>query len=270
MKKCAWVAAFCYFFRLASCVFLQPLRSTKFAIRTFWSPPFLALLLLAACRTNPITCDDRLGCIVVQPSSPILLATLLPISGDTAVWGQTLSRGVDLAITDRDSKLLDHDIELLELDSGCTPNIGQQALQPIDGDEALLGIIGPGCSDVVQAVLPLVRRNNWLMISPAATAPNLTENQPEPAFFRTVPNHLHQAIVAAHFAYEQLGARQMAVFQDETEFNSLLAQRFSDTFTELGGTISFQGSLAIGQIDLETMMAETAVASSRPHLLSPV
>ena len=91
---------------------------------------------------------------------------------------------------------------------------------------------------VAQAVLPTVRRNNWVLISPASTAPFLTENQTSLAFFRTVPTHLQQATAAAHFAYEELGVRQTAVFQDNTEFNNLLAQQFSDTFTGLGGTVS--------------------------------
>ena len=221
---------------------------------------FLGLLIFAAaCRTNPITCDDRLGCVVVRPNSPIRLATLLPISGETAVWGQDLARGVDLALADRANKLLDHEIELIALDSACDPDSGQQAIQALNGDETLLGIIGPGCSDVAQTVLPTVRRNNWLLISPAATAPTLTETQSDTVFFRTVPNHLHQATVAAHFAYDVLGVRRTAVFQDETAFNSLLAQQFSDTFSQLGGTVSSRGSLAIGQIDLDTLLAETAV-----------
>ena len=217
------------------------------------------VLLMAACRMDPITCDDAFGCVVVRPNSPIRLATLLPITGDTAVWGQELSRGINLAISDRGGELLDHNIELIPLDSACDIDIGQQAIQTLNGDETLLGIIGPACSDVALAVLPNVSRNNWLMISPASTAPALTENQSELAFFRTVPNHLHQATVAAHFAYEQLGARQTAVFQDETPYNSLLAQQFSTTFTQLGGTMSYQGSLAVGQIELDDMLPEAAV-----------
>jgi branched-chain amino acid transport system substrate-binding protein len=214
--------------------------------------------LATACRTDTLNCDDSLGCAVIRPNSPVHLATLLPISGDSAVWGQELSRGINLAVMEQGEELLDHEIELVSLDSACDPSTGQQAIQTLNADVTLVGIIGPACSDVATAVLPTVRRNDWLMISPASSLPDLTEDQSELAFFRTVPNHLHQATVAAHFAYEQLGARQAAVFQDETAYNGLLAQQFSNTFAELGGIVSYQATLEAGQTELMGILDEAS------------
>ncbi|MCP4415141.1 MAG: ABC transporter substrate-binding protein [Chloroflexi bacterium] len=219
------------------------------------------ILLVAACRTTPIICDDPLGCVVVQANNPIRLATLLPVTGETAVWGQELSRGINLALTNQGNDILGHTIDLIPLDSACDPSSSQQALQTINGDDTVLGIIGPACSDVAQAILPTVYRNNWLLISPASTAPSLTENQSERAFFRTIPNHLHQATVAAHFAYEVLGARQTAVFQDETVYNSLLAQQFDDTFAQLGGNIRYQATLSTGQTETADMLTNLVTIS---------
>lgn len=222
-------------------------------------------LILSACRTNSLTCDDALGCVVVRPNNPIRIGVLLPLSGETAVWGEELSRGLEQAVLARDGELLGHDIELIPLDSACDTAVGESIVAAIDGDETLLGLIGPACSDVAQAVLPTVRRNNWVLISPASTAPFLTENQTNLAFFRTVPNHVQQAVAAAHFAYEELGVRQTAVFQDNTDYNNLLAQQFSNTFTGLGGTVSYQASLATGQTDLAGMLTEAA--STAPQLI---
>ena len=257
----------CRLLRSACCVAAFGLRNSEYATvkswRNFRSSSIvlcLGLLFLAiACRTDPISCDDRLGCVIVRPNNSIRLATLLPATGETAVWGQEISRGIDLAIVDQGGQLLGHDIELIPLDSACDPDTAQQAIQTVNSDNTLLGIIGPACSDAAQAILSTVYRNDWLMISPASSAPTLTENQNEMAFFRTVPNHLHQAVVAAHFAYEQLGVRQTAVFQDETSYNSLLAQQFSNTFNQLGGMVSYQGTLAVGQIELDDMLTETTV-----------
>jgi branched-chain amino acid transport system substrate-binding protein len=195
----------------------------------------------------------------------VQIATLLPTSSETAVWGQELSRGINLALSNWGGELLDHDIELIPLDSGCNSTVALDAIQNLDDEAPVLGLIGPACSDVAEAILPTVRRHDWVIISPASTAPSLTENQPDQAFFRTVPNHLHQATVAAHFAYEQLGVRETAVFQDNSEFNSLLAQQFSDTFTQLGGSVVYRGTLTLGQPDAATLLAE--VASSIPELI---
>lgn len=220
------------------------------------------LLLVSACRTTPITCDDPLGCIIVHPNSPVRLAALLPMTGETAVWGQELSRGINLALSNRENDLLGHSVELIPLDSACDPTSSQQIMQTIDGDETLLAVIGPACSEVAGAVLPTMRRNNWLLISPASTAPSLTEKQSEPAFFRSVPNHITQATAAANFAYNVLGARQTAVFQDETSYNSLLAQQFADIFAQLGGTVVYTGSITSSQSETADLLINAAAIPS--------
>lgn len=218
----------------------------------------LALLWLVSCRADPINCDDPLGCAVIRPGNPIQIVTLLPMSGETAVWGQDLSRGINLALSSRGGELLDHDIELIPLDSGCDPATGLNALQSIDEETPILGIIGPACSDVAQTILTFVNRNNWLVISPGSTAPQLTEAPATQGFYRTVPNHVHQAVVAAHFAYEQLGVRQTAVFQDSSSFNTLLARQFSETFAQLGGDVIYQATVTTDQTKLADLLAETA------------
>ncbi len=237
-------------------------RRLRFSLVIF----YLGIVLLAAaCRTDTLNCDDPLGCVIVRPNSPLRFATLLPTSGDTAVWGQELSQAITLAITAQGDQLLDHEIELVALDSACNAEIGRQSVQSLAADMTLVGIIGPACSDVATAVLPAVRLNDWLLISPASSLPSLTADQRELAFFRTVPNHLHQAIVAAHFAYEEVGARQAAVFQDETSYNNLLAQQFTETFTELGGTVSYQGILQVSQTELTGALDE--ISANPPDLI---
>ncbi|GJM40074.1 MAG: branched chain amino acid ABC transporter substrate-binding protein [Ardenticatenaceae bacterium] len=236
------------------------------AMRRRWFAFCLGLLgLIAGCQSDPIRCDDALGCAVVRPGSPIQLVTLLPTSGETAVWGEELSRGINLAVSNRGGELLNHNIELIPLNSDCDPEVGLEAMQTLEDEAPLLGIIGPACSDVVPAILPMVSRNDWLLISPASTAPSLTTSAPHPAFFRTVPNHLHQATVAAHFAYEELGVRETAVLHDNSEFNSVLAQQFRDTFTQLGGNIVYQGILTLGQSDVAALISETA--ENNPELI---
>jgi branched-chain amino acid transport system substrate-binding protein len=234
----------------------------RIGFATFW----VALVLLTtACRGDTINCEDPLGCVILRPNAPVRLATLLPTSGETAVWGQELSLSINLAVLEHGGELLGHDIELIPLDSACDAEIGLQAMQGLIAEPTLLGIIGPACSDVATAVLPIVRRNDWLMISPASSLPSLTENQSELAFFRTVPNHLYQATAAAHFAYEQLGLRQAAVFQDETDYNGLLAQQFSESFSELGGIVTYRGILQVSQTELTGMLDE--ISTNPPEFI---
>lgn len=59
--------------------------------------------------------------------------------------------------------------------------------------------------------------------------------------------------------------RQAAVFQDQTDFNNLLAQQFSQTFTELGGVVSFQATLQVGQTDVASLLDE--ISPNPPELI---
>lgn len=216
---------------------------------------FLALFLflgVSACQSPEIACDDPLGCIAVDRNEPIRIGAMAALSGDGAYLGEDSQRAIQLAILDRDNALLDHKIELVTTDSGCTAAVAKIAAELVIEDEDVIGIVGPTCTVAAETAVSIVDNMGLILISPAATAARLTNPDKttgglwQPAFFRTVPSDAYQAQVAANFAYNQLNARTAAIIYDETEVSNDLHLAFVEAFKNLGGQVTFQSSISPG------------------------
>ena len=85
--------------------------------------------LLTACQSAapPFECTDKIGCVTIGPDEPIKIAVLQTLSGDVAAYGMDQVRGIELAVADRDGKLLGHPIELQKEDDQCSSEGGATA-----------------------------------------------------------------------------------------------------------------------------------------------
>ncbi len=216
-------------------------------------------------------CDDEIGCVVVGPDDPIVIASMLTVSGPTAFLGEDSVGGIELALLARDGMLLDHEIEWVEEDSLCSAEGGQAAAQRVAADEEVLGVVGTNCSSAAAAALPIISEAGLLMISPSNTGPTLTDPDTEagglyqPGYFRTAHNDLFQGSVAAEFVYDELGAMTLATIHDGSPYAEGLQAVMADTFAELGGTVTFQGAVNVGDTDMTAILTE--VAADSPDVL---
>jgi branched-chain amino acid transport system substrate-binding protein len=229
----------------------------------------LASLALGACSTAaaPYECTDALGCVDIAPDEPIHIAYMLTISGATAFLGEDSKGGIEIAIDDRGGELLGHTIELTGEDSGCSAEGGQTAAQKVAADTTVVGIIGTNCSSAATAALDTISSAGLVLISPSNTAPALTDPAGtwKPGYYRTAHNDLFQGRVAAEYAYNVLGAQTAATIHDGSPYADQLQLVFANTFTELGGTITFQGAVNVGDTDMRTVL--TTVAADAPDIL---
>ena len=219
---------------------------------------------LFGCSQSELECRDDLGCVLIRPGEPVRIGLMLSLSGEAAFLGQGSQGGVEIAVDDRAGELLEHPIELIEIDSGCRVAQAEAAAQAITADAGLLGIIGPNCSDVANIVLPAVEQAGLVMISPSATDPELTRAG-EGAYFRTAHNNLFQARVAAEYAYTVLGARRAAVIHDGSEYAVALQEQFVAVFQGLGGSIVFLDAVSLEQSAVGERL--TAMATGSPDVL---
>lgn len=227
----------------------------------------LFTLALSACGGSAPECEDEIGCVTIGPDDPIRIAYMLTISGATAFLGEDSRGGIQIAIDDRGGKLLDHDINLKGEDSGCSAEGGQTAAQKLAADTQIVGIIGSSCSSEATAGLPIISEAGMLMISPSNTAPALTDKEGtwHPGYYRTAHNDLFQGRVAADYAYNELGARTAATIHDGSPYADGLQGVFANRFKELGGTVTFQGAVNVGDTDMRPIL--TNVGAGSPDVL---
>jgi branched-chain amino acid transport system substrate-binding protein len=105
------------------------------------------------------------------------------------------------------------------------------------------------------------------MLSPSNTAPALTiEGETyQPGYFRVCHTDLFQGAVAAEFAYNELGSRTLATIHDGSPYADQLQEVMAGRFVDLGGTVTFQGAVNVGDTDMRTVL--TSVAADSPDAL---
>jgi branched-chain amino acid transport system substrate-binding protein len=228
----------------------------------------LASLALAACGgAAEYECADPIGCVDIAPDDPVHIAYMLTTTGATAFLGEDSLGAIELAIVDRGGSMLGHEILLTGEDSGCSPEGGQTAAVKVTTDPTILGVVGTNCSSAATAAIDTISEAGLVMISSSNTAPALTDPEGtwKPGYFRACHNDRFQGRVAAEFVYNELGARTAATIHDGSPYADQLQEVFADTFVELGGTVTYQGAVNVGDTDMRTVL--TSVAADSPDVL---
>ncbi len=232
----------------------------------------IALMLGFAVPVGAHTdCEDSLGCVVLGADDPIVIGTMLAVSGANSALGLDAQGGVELAIDARGGMLLEREIELVAEDSLCTAEGGQAAAQRLAADPSIIGIIGTSCSAAAQGALPIVNGAGMLMIAPSNTSPSLTDSDTEtggvhlPGYFRTSPNDLVRSAKAAEYAIKVLGARAVATVHDGDTYTEGATRVMAQRFAELGGEVVFQGAINKGDTDMTAVLTE--IAASSPDII---
>lgn len=224
-----------------------------------------------AAAAGPLECTDAIGCVEIAPDEPIHIAYMLTVSGATANLGQDSRGGIEIAIDDRGGELLGHPIQLSGEDTLCSAEGGQTGAQRVAADPTILGIVGTSCSSEAVAALPVISQAGLVMISPSNTAPRLTSDDPaaggvwQPGYYRTAHNDLFQGRVAAEYMYNELGARTLATIHDGSPYADGLQGVAADVFRELGGEVTFQGAVNVGDTDMRPILTE--IAANPPDVL---
>lgn len=216
-------------------------------------------------------CSDAIGCIEVAAGDPIRVAYMLTISGATAFLGEDSRGAIEIALDDRGNELLGHPLELTGEDSLCSAEGGQTAAQKVASDPTIVGIIGTNCSSAAVAALPIISQAGLVLISPSNTAPVLTSDDAgaggvwQAGYYRTAHNDLFQGSVAAQFMFNELGARTLGTIHDGSPYADGLQGVAANTFTELGGEVTFQGAVNVGDTDMRPILTE--IAANPPDVL---
>lgn len=213
-------------------------------------------------------CADELGCVEIAEGDPINLAYMLVIAGENEQLGIDSRNGIEIAIEDRGGELLGHPIELTGEDDGCSPEGGQTAATSVTSDPTVVAVIGTSCSGAARTAIPLVTEAGMVMVSSSATAPDLTaEDRGEEfaGFLRSAHNDQTQGRVAAEFAYNELGLRSAATIHDGSPYAEALQQVFADVFAELGGEITSQNAINVGDTDMRPVL--TTISADSPELI---
>jgi branched-chain amino acid transport system substrate-binding protein len=224
---------------------------------------------------EPAECAaDEFGCVAVAPGDPIKIGSLLVTTGPNSSLGLDSQYGVELALDyadgafdDVNGQIQGHDVALVAEDDGCSAEGGTAGANKLAADTQIVAVIGTSCSSAALGVADKILGDKGVtLISPSNTGPALTDpGTRNPFYYRTAHNDKLQGAAVAEFAYTEQGLTSAATVHDGSPYAEGLANAFAESFQALGGTITSQDAIQVGDTDFSGVL--TSIQAGAPELL---
>jgi branched-chain amino acid transport system substrate-binding protein len=253
--------------------------------------PLIALTIAALGGCGPAADDPASGPVTVYVSAPL--------RGEDADDGRDVADGARLALDEAGAMAGDVEVGLEVLDaadgpgnvSGWGPGAVGRNARAAAQDTAAIAYIGDLQSGATRVSLPITNGALVPQVSPGATALDLVtppdgstdvpeEVQPsgERTFARVIPDDGVQAEAAAAWAKE-LGAREVVVAGDGSEFGETMVEEFSEAAQGMGWATRSETPGAIEAVDFAYVVTGEPIivngglqrvveAAQAPHELS--
>jgi len=219
----------------------------------------LSLVLLAGCDKTPEECEEEGACVVIEEGDAIRLGVAAPMSGDIDADGIDAQRGVEIAMADA-GEFEGHTYEMDPGDDEGDPEVADDVAQAFVADETIVAIVGHAWSGATLAALPFYEEARLPVVSQSATNIALTQ-QGYDVFNRVIASDLFQGDLAADVLYTDLGARNLAVIHDGSDYGEALANRVDELFDGLGGTVVASQEITPGETDYSSVLATIAATT---------
>lgn len=181
------------------------------------------------------------------------------LSGYASSYGVALSEGLELAIDHLNEQdgVLGQQVEMLLIDNKSdkteTASVATRMIS-----EGVVGILGPGATDVVNAEKPIVLEAGIPTMIPAATADDTTlleDGTVSENIYRLAFTYTYQATAAARFSYNDLeGTRAVVLTDSANDYSTGQSDPFIKEFERLGGTIVKQEFYQAGDTDFSAIL----------------
>lgn len=165
------------------------------------------------------------------------IGAIVSRSGAAVEYGERVARGFDLAV-DRINAAGGVDgrkLVLVYRDDSTNADMGLTAVKDLVERERVTAVLGPVSSTVMLRVAPYCERQRIVLLSPSASAPQITEAGDY--IFRTYPSDVLEGASMADFARD-LGLDRVGIVSVDNEYGSSLSGVFEKRFRDAGGDVA--------------------------------
>ncbi|MGX6444409.1 ABC transporter substrate-binding protein [Neobacillus sp. K501] len=176
-------------------------------------------------------------------SDSIKVGVNLELSGNVASYGESLEKGIDLAVEEinKDGGVEGKKLEIIKVDNKSEAAEATNGAIKLTSQDKVTAIIGAATSGNTVAQAQMANDTKTVLITPSGTSPNVTVNEDGDVneyVFRTSFIDPFQGTVAANFAAKDLKVKNAAIFADSaSDYSKGLAESFKETFKDAGGKI---------------------------------
>ena len=184
----------------------------------------------------------------------ITIGLVAPLTGPVAAYGDQVKNGAEAAVDtiNANGGILGEKVVLQLADDAGDPKQGVSAANMLVG-AGVQYVVGPVTSGVAIPASDVFAENGILMVTPTATAPDLTARGLSNVL-RTCGRDDQQAAVAADYVLKNLKDKRIAVIHDKGTYGQGLADAFKARLNE-GGVQEVQyNSLNPGEKDLSALV----------------
>jgi branched-chain amino acid transport system substrate-binding protein len=202
-----------------------------------------ANLLVAAATVSAIATG------AFSARAELLVGLAAPLTGDLSWQGEQAEQAMRLAVADLNGAggVLDETVGLVTVDDYCDPEQAIAAAHKLV-QSGVSVVIGHPCSSAAIPSSAVYREAGVLMITPAASHPELTE-QGFGNVFRTVGRDDRQAAMAADYLADRWTGKEMAILHDARAFGQGIAEQTGDQLAARGIEPAFHEAIAPGERD---------------------
>jgi branched-chain amino acid transport system substrate-binding protein len=164
----------------------------------------------------------------------ITIGLIAPLTGPVAAYGDQVKNGAQTAVDEINKKggILGEKVVLKTADDAGEPKQGVSAANQLVG-EGIRFVVGPVTSGVAIPASDVLAENGILMVTPTATAPDLTKRGLT-NILRTCGRDDQQAEVAAQYVLKNFKDKRIAIINDKGAYGKGLADAFKATLNAGG------------------------------------
>ncbi|HCL67208.1 MAG TPA: branched chain amino acid ABC transporter substrate-binding protein [Rhizobium sp.] len=183
----------------------------------------------------------------------IVIGLMAPLTGPVAAYGEQVKNGAEVAVEEinKAGGILGETVVLKLADDAGEPKQGVSAANQLVGDGVRF-VVGPVTSGVAIPASDVLAENGVLMVTPTATAPDLT-NRGLTTVLRTCGRDDQQAEVAANYVLANFKDKKVGIINDKGQYGKGLADAFKKTLNEGGVTEVFNDALTPGDKDFSAL-----------------
>ena len=199
-----------------------------------------------------------------QDKESIKIGFIGPLSGGNAQQGLGARNGFLLAIEQANEGDFPYQVEPVVLDDASDPQTGVSAALKLVNDPDVVAAIGHWNSPVALATIPVFSRSGVPFVIWGAISPQITE-QNLPEVTRVTPTLTAENEPLAEWAASELGAQEIAIISDTSDYGTSNASSFGESFEGQGGEIVAEELLPVGTTDFRGVL--TRIKGLEPDAL---
>lgn len=191
----------------------------------------------------------------------ILIGNLQDMSGPTSVWGNAVTRGIELAVEKLNAQggLNGSKIRLLTMDTKGDVQESIKAYTRLVDQEKAVAVIGPPVSNIGIGLAPIADSKKVALVGsfadPRATVAE--DGKVHPSMFLMQPSTVQYGEIMASYAIEKLGLKKIAIFYDQSNAYAVsLVAPFKEYAKSVGAEIVIEQVYSRGDKDFKTQLSK--------------